>query len=162
MINFFCNKIYGNSLAIGIGITFPGVLTQYSIAVSSQLASANSPEVQKMANSIKSVGEVKGEIREAISDCQEGGCSGYGMHSMGMRICKLVQALDIKVNGKISSKRLSNRQAIRISKSDTSLMRMILSQCKWKVRFPEDPPDFIYAPAPKISQKINRQLKIPI
>lgn len=135
-----------------------------SVAVSSQLASANSPEVQKAAKYIKSVGQVKTEIRENILACQETGCSGYGMHSMSMRVCELTQALDIKVNGRISGKRLSNSRAIPISKSDISLMRMILSQCKWQVYTPHqnDPPDFIYAPTDKMRQKIHRQLGIPL
>ncbi|RUS93301.1 hypothetical protein DSM106972_096570 [Dulcicalothrix desertica PCC 7102] len=133
------------------------------IAFSSQIASANSPEVQKVAKHIKSVGQVKEEIREIISSCQESGCSGYGIHSLGMRICELTQALDIKVNGKISGKRLSNRQTIPISKSDISLMRMILSQCQWQVYHAHnDPPDFTYRPTAKMRQKINRQFRIPV
>lgn len=136
--------------------------TVCSMVVSSQLALANSLEVQKVAKYIKSVGQVKEEIREAILACQESGCSGYGMHSVGMRICELVQALDIKVDGKISGKHLSNRRTISISKSDISLMRMILSQCQWKAYLQNDPPDFIYVPTPKISQIVNKQLKIPL
>ncbi len=133
-----------------------------SIFASSQLALANPPEIQRVAENIKSVGQVKKEIREVILVCQESGCSGYGMHSVNMRICKLVQALNIKVNGKISGKRLSTRRAIPISKSDINLMRMILSQCRWESHLQSDPPDFIYAPTPKIRQRINRQLRIPL
>ncbi|MGB6294700.1 MAG: hypothetical protein WBF90_00790 [Rivularia sp. (in: cyanobacteria)] len=136
--------------------------TVCSIFASSQLALANSSEVQNIAKNIKSVGQVKEEIREVILACQKSGCSRYGMHSVGMRICKQVQALNIKVNGKISGKRLSNRRAIPISKSDISLMRMILSQCRWEASLQGDPPDFVYTPTPKISQRINRQLRIPL
>lgn len=133
-----------------------------SVFANSQLALANSSEVQNVAKNIKSVGQVKEEIREVILACQKSECSRYGMHSVGMRICKQVQALNIKVNGKISGKRLSNRRAIPISKSDISLMRMILSQCRWEAYLQSDRPDFVYAPTPKISQRINRQLRIPL
>lgn len=132
-----------------------------TVFVNLQPVLANSTEVQKTARNIKSVAQVKQYLREVMSPCEDG-CSGYGLHIRAIRVCELVQALDIRVQGKISRKRSFSERNIPISKSDINLMRLILSQCKWVVRLPGDPADFVYYPNPKIKQQINKQLKIKL
>jgi hypothetical protein len=130
-----------------------------TIMTNVQSVLASSSEAQKIARNIKSVSQVKEYLRETMSPC-EGGCSGYGLHIRAMRVCELVEAVDIKVKGKITRRSPLPGKSMSISKSDLNLMRLIYSQCKWYVRLPNDPPDFVYHPKPEIERKINRKIGI--
>jgi hypothetical protein len=85
---------------------------------------------EKLIEAIYSVQQVKDELRrvmDGLAKCGTGSCVNY--HSE--RICELVGALDVKVNGKIVGKMSGWAEAkIAISDTDIELMKLILGQCK--------------------------------
>lgn len=61
---------------------------------------AQQTQGQKLVDSIQSVAQVKGKIKQIFTDLNQ--CnSGYCFNSMTTEICELVGALDVKVDGKI-------------------------------------------------------------
>jgi hypothetical protein len=122
-------------------------------------AAVNNPEVQKTAAEIQSVSQVKGYLQELMSPCSSG-CSGYGLHLRAVRICTLVQALDVKTGGKILQGQSlnSNQKNISINKTDRDLMKMIYGQCKLYKRLPSDSSELTYIPTANARQKIENSL----
>jgi hypothetical protein len=119
----------------------------------------NNPEVQKAVAEIQSVPQVKRYLQDLISPCLSG-CSGYGLQLRAIRICTLVQALDVKTGGKIlqSQSLISNQKVININRGDRDLMQMIYGQCKLHKRLPSDSPELNYIPTSNARQKIENLL----
>jgi len=92
-------------------------------------AIAQPRDLGKFVDSIRSVDQVKKDIRELIitvDGCAVGSC--YNFNSTA--ICELVGALDVQVNGQIIGGVLGGSAKIPISRSDLTLMKDIFSQCK--------------------------------
>ncbi|AFY75170.1 hypothetical protein Syn7502_03304 [Synechococcus sp. PCC 7502] len=94
-------------------------------------ANAQTRDLQKFVDSIRSVEQVKkniGKLIVAIDNCAVGSCFNFNSTA----ICELVATLDVQVNGQIVGGMTSVGSAgkIPISKSDLSLMQDIFSQCK--------------------------------
>ena len=125
---------------------------------------AGETAVKSFVDSIKSVEQVKQEIREALSaQCGAGSC--WNMYST--RICDLTAGLDVKVGYRITdtfTDESTRKQAsIQISPQDLKLMKLIFSQCK--------PSNYQYwnfgqilhvqyAPSDKASAQVNKLLGI--
>jgi hypothetical protein len=125
---------------------------------------AGETAVKSFVDSIKSVEQVKQEIREALSaQCGAGSC--WNMYST--RICDLTAGLDVKVGYRITdtfTDESTRKQAsIQISPQDLKLMKLIFSQCK--------PSNYQYwnfgqilhvqyTPSDKVSAQVNRLLGV--
>ncbi|MBD2667371.1 hypothetical protein [Richelia sinica] len=84
------------------------------------------------AQKIKSVSEVKNDLREYIKISSDGtGCAGPCEVTRELSICSLVEDLDIRVRGKISGiVPKSKHSLLRISKFDLQTMRLIYKSCE--------------------------------
>ena len=126
-------------------------------------AYAGEAAVKGFVDSIKSVEQVKQEIREALTAQCEGSC--WNMYST--RICDLTAGLDVKVGYRITdtfTDESTRKQAsIQISPQDLKLMKLIFSQCK--------PSNYQYwnfgqilhvqyTPSDKVSAQVNRLLGV--
>lgn len=127
-------------------------------------AHAGETPVQSFINSIKSVEQVKQEIRDSLTvECGSGHC--WNVHST--RICDLTAALDVKVGYRITDtftfESTRKQESIQISAVDLKLMKLIFSQCK--------PSNYQYwnfgqilhvqyIPSDKVSAKVNRLLGV--
>jgi hypothetical protein len=118
-------------------------------------------DLQQQVQSISRVDQVKQKIRgliEAQDECSVGSCLNFTRTA----ICSAVGALDIRLDGKISSKTTGGtNSALSISKVDLDLMKLIFSQCEptnyqyWNF-------DSIlhvwYNPTPEVDRQVRRTL----
>jgi hypothetical protein len=125
---------------------------------------AQQTQGQKLVDSIQSVAQVKGKIKQIFTDLNQ--CnSGYCFNSMTTEICELVGALDVKVDGKIVGAMSGGSEGkISISASDLKLMKKIFSQCKatnyqywnWETVL-----HVTYSPTSQIDKEIRAALGAP-
>ncbi len=158
---FFQNSSIDGYSSLDLG-NFSGTQSVTPVIAKANNRSAlvgNEAEVQKAVSEIQSVSQVKGSLKDLISPCPHG-CSGYGLHLKAVRICTLVQALDVKTGEKIlQNKSLgSNKKVISINRADRDLMKIIYSQCKLYKRLPSDSPELTYSPTTNSRQKIENLL----
>lgn len=108
---------------------FPICLTATATTLLALTPIANAQQsTQTYVNSIKSVAQVKQQIREAMQNtdkCGSGSCYNFTRTA----VCEAVGALDVQVNGKIIGQVTGSRNNIPISTSDLELMKLIFSQC---------------------------------
>ncbi|MBD2359388.1 hypothetical protein H6G41_33235 [Tolypothrix sp. FACHB-123] len=148
-----------NILGIGTALIISTVL---SLGLQNHVSAQTSGE--KLVNSIKSVSQVKQQLKETFENLNQ--CnSGYCFNIMTTDICQLVGALDVKVNGKIIGLMFGSSEGqISISASDLKLMKKILSQCKstnnqyWNW---ESVLHVFYSPTPQIDREIRAALGAP-
>jgi hypothetical protein len=133
-------------------------------------SNAGEAETRAYVDSIKSVEQVKKEIREALTEtCGTGHC----WNSQATRICNAVGALDVKLDYAIAGTFTTpkpeavpseNRASpLKVSNADLGLMKLIFSQCK--------PTNYqywsfgsilhvIYAPTPKVDAEVRKRFGI--
>ena len=126
-------------------------------------AYAGEAAVKSFVDSIKSVEQVKQEIREALT----AQCGGSCWNSYSTRICDLTAGLDVKIGYRITDtftdEGTRKKASIQISPQDLKLMKLIFSQCK--------PSNYQYwnfgqilhvqyIPSDKVSAQVNRLLGI--
>jgi hypothetical protein len=112
-------SILSSSTALLIGIAVALSLPKNAIA----------QDPSKLVDSIKSVAQVKKELKqtfETLDQCGVGSC----INSTSTHICELVGALDVKVNGRIIGESSGSNSNFPITASDLRLMKKIFSQCK--------------------------------
>lgn len=112
-------SILFSSTALLIGVVVALSLPKNAIA----------QDPSKLVDSIKSVAQVKKELKqtlEALDQCGVGSC----FNSTSTYICELVGALDVKVNGRIIGEMSGSNSNFPITASDLKLMKKIFSQCK--------------------------------
>jgi hypothetical protein len=126
---------------------------------------AQSGDLQKFVDSIKSTEQVKSAIKGFISNidqCAVGSCFNFNSTA----ICEWVAALDVQVNGQIIGDFTSvgSQGKVAISSSDLSLMRDVFSQCKPTNYQYWNYPSMLhvyYVPKPDIDKKVRKALGIP-
>jgi hypothetical protein len=125
-------------------------------------AESETEQIQASVKMIDSVERAKYFLKNSIQCPDPTGCSGYGMWIRAVNVCRLVKAVDIKVGGKIIPKSSvkRNNSSLSISRSDTKLMKMIYSQCKFQryIDSPSNPVELVYWPSPPISKKVDKIL----
>ena len=142
-----------------------------TIACFCTCAIAGEAETRAYVESIKSVAQVKKEIRAALTEnCGTGHC----WNSQATQICNAVAALDVKLDYAITGTTFTGPQPeavpsessgspMKASKADLGLMKLIFSQCK--------PTNYqywsfgsilhvIYAPTPKVDAEVRKRLGI--
>ncbi|BAY66965.1 hypothetical protein NIES22_71090 (plasmid) [Calothrix brevissima NIES-22] len=112
-------NILSTSRVLLIGAVFALSIQNYAIA----------QDTSKLVDSIKSVAQVKKELKETFENLDQCG-AGSCFNSTSTYICELVGALDVKVNGRIVGQMSGGKSELAISASDLKLMKKIFSQCK--------------------------------
>ncbi len=138
------------------------VITLLSLSFQNQVLAQKPSE--KLVDSIKSVADVKRQLKQIFTDlnqCNSGGC----LNNMNTDICELVGALDVKVDGTIiGAMSGASDKKISISASDLKLMQKIFTQCKitnyqyWNW---ESVLHVNYSPTPQIDREIRAALGAP-
>jgi len=144
---------FGNALATALIAT--ACLSPAAIAQS---------DTEKKVNSIRSVAEVKKNIRESLEyPCPSGFC----VDDRTYNICERVAALDVQVNGKIIGASWSGTAGsggkIPITKADLALMKLIFSQCKptnYLYSSYDSMLHVVYHPTPEADRRIRRALGV--
>lgn len=131
-----------------------------SILLVTKATYANESSVQKFVDSIKSVEQVKQEIRGSLTErCGGGHC--WNFHAS--RICELTAALDVRVGYAITGTFENAKRSIQISDADLRLMKLIFSQCKpsnyqyWNY---SQLLHVVYDPSPKVASQVSESLGI--
>jgi hypothetical protein len=126
------------------------------------IAQSGSTELEKFVAAIRSVDQVKQEIKGHITEsCGTGSC----FNNNATAICALVGALDVRLNNLVTNTnpRFTPKPELPISPSDLQLMKRIWGQCKasnyqyWNYG---QVLHVIYDPAPKEDEAIRKLLGI--
>lgn len=140
----------------------PSVISLLMVGGLTRSAIAQEKFNNELIDSIRSVEQVKQDLRLAFQEreqCKVGSC----WNMMSTRICEMVAALDVQVNGQIVGGMTSvgSEGNIPISAEDLALMKLIFSQCKptnyqywnWPMLL-----HVVYSPSAEIDQEIRRRL----
>ncbi|PZV06012.1 MAG: hypothetical protein DCF22_24300 [Leptolyngbya sp.] len=144
---------------------FPICLTATATTLLALTPIANTQQSTKTyVDSIKSVAQVKQQIREAMQNqdkCAVGSCS----NSNRTAICEALGALDVQIDGKIVGQMSGAGGNIPISSSDLELMKLIFSQCKpsnyqyWNF---DSVLHVLYSPTQQADVEIRKRLELPL
>ncbi|WP_287127804.1 hypothetical protein [Candidatus Cyanaurora vandensis] len=124
---------------------------------------AQSRDLQTQVEGIRSVSQVKGQLKGLLESQKECGV-GICVDALSTGVCDLVGALDIRVDGKIIGEASGfTDKVLPITAPDLKLMKLIWSQCKPTNYLYTNYPSVVhvgYNPSAKAAATVDKALKV--